>query len=208
MKKELLIKAIYIAIDGLFQIQPDEGFSKKLEEIKPRELTDVATLRIQRLPNSEITMLSFDTWRTVLVTVLANKDQVRHALRWAALVKDVLLDPESSDLYLFIAFENQADLTIESCIHLESTEQFCRKYVLRPEETPEQLVERTFLAPLISSSMNTRVSDPLIAAFSNTGSQHTWFNTAEQNRWQKIFLSGKKGDELVDELFRKRSENS
>lgn len=208
MTKELLITAIDIAIDGRFQIDPNEGFLKKLEEIKPSELTDAAVLRIQRLPSSEGPTLSLDTWRTVLVTVLVNKVQLRLAFEWAALVKETLLDPESSDLYLFIAFGNHINLTIEYCILIESTEQFCRKYVLRPEETPEQLIERTFLAPLINSSVNNRISDPLLAAFSITGNQRTWFNTAEQNKWQKIFLSGKKGDELVDELFSERPENS
>lgn len=208
MTKELLISAIYIAIDGRFQIDPNEDFLKKLEEIKPSELTDAAALRIQRLPSSEGATLSLDTWRTVLVTVLANEDQLRHAFEWAALVKETLLDPESSDLYLFIAFENQTNLQIESCISIESTDPFCRKYVLRPAETPEQLIERTFLAPLTSSSVNNSISNPLLAAFSSTETQHPWFNATEQNRWHKIFLSGKTGHDLVDELFKERPENS
>lgn len=200
MKKEEFIEAINKAINGRFKIQPKKD-APKFDEIKPSELTDVTVFRIQKIPILQNTSIPLQYWRTILVTLLKNDSQLEKALQWAALVKEALLDPESSDLYLFIIFDNSVNITMESCIRIESTEQFCRKYVARPEESPEQLIERTFLTPLADLSAKNILFDPLISAFSSLESKYPSFNTLTQNKWREAFLSGKNGSEIINELF-------
>ncbi|MGC3835668.1 hypothetical protein ACPSKX_16235 [Moritella viscosa] len=96
---------------------------------------------------------------------------------------------------------NACNLSLEEATKIESSEQFCRKYVTRPNEALSALLARTFLCPLVGADLHTNISDPLIDAFKKTGVEHTWFNESEQSLWRKAFLSGESGSDLVDMLF-------
>lgn len=201
MKMENFIHALNGAVDGRFKMQHTED-GLKLEEIRPGKLTDVKVFRLQKIPTLPKTTNPLQYWKTILVTVLKKDSELGNALQWAALAKDALLDPESADLYLFIIFEDNVNVPIETCIRIESTEQFCRKYVSRPGESPENLIERTFLAPLENlNENNNALFDPILKAFTFVEKEYSIFNTNEQNKWREAFLSGKNGSEIIDDLF-------
>jgi hypothetical protein len=112
------------------------------------------------------------------------------------------LGPESTDLYLFLAFNSI--ISTEECLRIESTEQFCRKYVLLPNEEIFDLLDRTFLQEFISSEDTAKSTDPLERAFSNTLDQFSWLTPEVQKRWKKAF-SELSGSDLFDELLEGRS---
>ena len=201
MLKESLISEINIAISDRYIILSENSIIDKIEEIKPEELTETDILLLKRNNKFNINESTLNGWKTILITLLANKEELEYALRWAAITKEALLDPESSDLYLLILFENYENIAEGSCIRIETTEQFCRKFVLRPNETVQQLINRTFLKSITELRKETRISDPLSSALSSTALKHNWLNISEQSHWRKLFLTGKAGCDIIDELF-------
>jgi hypothetical protein len=139
-------------------------------------------------------------WRTILLASISDKEEILNVIKWAAACRDLLTEPEASDLYLFIEGA-RCNLSLEEATKIESSEQFCRKYVTRPDELLPEFLKRTFLQPLIGDDSDTRISDPLLDALKKTGEEHSWFIEKEQMLWRNAFLSGKTGSDLVDELF-------
>jgi hypothetical protein len=115
--------------------------------------------------------------------------------------KEELLDPESADLYLIVMLENM-DLTLEECVSMEASEKFCRKFILRPDETIEDLMKRTFLPVIIEDKTTDAVFDPLTVALNDTGKDAEWFSANERDRWRALLLSSKSGHDLVEKLFK------
>lgn len=192
MSYENLIQGISLAIRDRFSIDTDS--CANILALCPQELSEKAMLRFERITEPKL-----PTRKTVLIVSIEDDSRTVHALRWAAIAKEILTDPESSDLYLFICFKQNVPL--EVCLRIESTEQFCRKYVLHPAETIEHFLERTFLAKPASSSQGSLSADPLIKSFVSVEVENSWFNTEEQNRWKTILLSGSTGSDLIEELF-------
>ena len=199
MSYEKLIEGINLKIKDRFNIDSDS--CKSILSLCPHELTVKDVFRLERIANPKV-----NTRKTILVVGIEDDKQTVDVLRWAAITKEILVDPESSDLYLFICF-NQTIL-LEVCMKIESTEQFCRKYVMHPDETVEHFLERTFLSKPASASAGLLNADPLLKSFVSVGAEHDWFKTGEQNKWKEILLSGLTGSELIEELFNfKKSEN-
>lgn len=199
MSYEKLIEGFNLKIKDRFNIDSDS--CESILSLCPLELVVRNVFRLERIANPKV-----NTRKTILAVGIEDDKQTVDALRWAAITKEILVDPESSDLYLFICF-NQTVL-LEVCMKIESTEQFCRKYVMHPDETVEHFLERTFLAKPASASSGLLSADPLIKSFVSVEGEHDWFKTEEQNKWKEILLSGLTGSELIDELFNlKKSEN-
>jgi hypothetical protein len=192
MSYEELIKAITLKAKDRFNI--DSNSFENILSLCPQELTIRTLLRLERIAQPKI-----QTRKTILVVGIEDVDQTVHALRWAAIAKELLVDPESSDLYLFICFNQSVPLDV--CLMIESTEQFCRKYVLHPEETVEHFLERTFLAKASSPTQGSLSADPLIKSFVSVQLEHNWFDANEQNNWKSTLLGGLTGYELIEELF-------
>jgi hypothetical protein len=74
-----------------------------------------------------------------------DNEQLERVLTLAANIRAELLGAEPYDLYLFLGVKNPP-ANNDPCLRLEATEQFCRKYVLRPDESVHDLLERTFLS--------------------------------------------------------------
>lgn len=199
MSYEKLIESFNLKIKDRFNIDSDS--CESILSLCPQELAVKKVFRLERIANPKV-----NTRKTILIVGIEDDKQTVDALRWAAITKEILVDPESSDLYLFICF-NQTVL-LEVCMKIESTEQFCRKYVMHPDETVEHFLERTFLAKPASASVGLLSADPLKKSFVSVGGEHDWFITEEQNKWKEILLSGLTGSELIEELFNlKKSEN-
>lgn len=181
-------------IQDRFTIVDDE-VSQEIFSLSPEELSKKYIIRLKRI-NSH---MEINNRKTILLVGLENIDQLTYVLKWASIAKEILLDPESADLYLFICFDNE--ITHDMCIRIESTDQFCRKYVLRHNETYDQFIERTFLAKLNSSGQELLSTDPLLKAFSLVEDDHAWFTSKEQIRWKTSLLSGLTGSDLIEDLF-------
>jgi len=172
-------------------------FKKELVELKHNKIPNKKVLRFCRqLPSDESNQFG----KTILVTGI-EPDQIRDVLQWAALCKEVLLDPETSDVYLFIMWPGEYNPSIEECLRIEANEDFCRKFVLRPGETVESFIERTFLKKIDAPEPLDLGQDPLISAFSGLEQQFSWLDEGEKARWRAAFNSGASSFELFNTLL-------
>jgi len=200
MKIEYLLSEIAKIINDRFIIDNSQ-LSNRLIDEAPSELSIKQVIRIKHNNCPDLT-----TFKTILVVSIENEKELVYPLKWIATVKEMLLDPESADLYLFV-FQN-GNISLESCLRIESTEQFCRKYILYPEESFEHFLGRTFFTKLAVSAEDILDSDPLLKAFSAVQKDHKWFASNEQKRWAEIFLSGKTSAELIEDLITINTENN
>ncbi|HTJ51804.1 MAG TPA: ABC-three component system middle component 1 [Cyclobacteriaceae bacterium] len=196
-----IIEIITEAVKERFIPDQQSAEINSLKALAPVSLSKIEVLRLQRISTGT------QGWRTLIIAFLNSSKDIDDALQWSASCKDELLDPEASDLYLIIII-NEISLTVEECISIEANEKFCRKFILRPDESLNQLMERTFLTPVIEASIDEQILDPFTVALRDTGLLEEWFNNKEQQNWRKIFLSGKIGAELIDQLFGDMEEES
>ena len=185
-------------IDDCFEFENNADFENELLSLADEDLKRKEILRIKRLG------IKVDRWKTlVLVEIEADNEndikvELKKAISWLASVKESLLGTESTDLYLFLAFNSM--VSIEECLRIESTEQFCRKYVLLPGEEISEFVNRTFLQKIIYSADTIIAEDPLERAISETVAKYSWLTPEIQKKWKKAF-SDLSGSELVDALL-------
>ena len=144
--------------------------------------------------------------RTLLITIVQEKTQFDHALQWAADVREILLNNERSDLYLYIFSTNL--FNNEQCINFEADERFCRKYVSRPSETIKDVFNRSFLHEYDTSIELSGFTDPVQEALGKTHLAYSWFNEDNQLQWKKALLTGKSGLDLAELLLKNPNENS
>lgn len=150
--------------------------------------------RLKRSNKAEL-----NTYRTILLVQLNETDALKNALQWVAAVKNSLTDPETSDLYLILISDNSI-FTIDDSMRIESTEQFCKKYVQRGNENPESLIRRTCLAGLSVRSDDSIQSDPVKKALLETSQKYIWFEESVQAIWEEAFISDDNGNELLDRI--------
>jgi hypothetical protein len=110
--------------------------------------------------------------------------------------------------YLFILWHNDSAPSIEECLRVEANEDFCRKFVLRPNESAESFITRTFLKKVDAPHPLDLGQDPLISAFSGLEEQYDWFDEAEKTKWKEAFNSGASGSDLFNALITHKSENN
>lgn len=128
--------------------------------------------------------------RTLLVACGADapEETARAALRWAADVRDALPEPEPADLYLFLDTPLQHDIGAR----IEADDRFCRRFVVRAKEPPEDLLDRTFLATMTESNPSEAPSDPLSDAFKALPEVPA--------SWRAALLGETRGGELAEDL--------
>jgi hypothetical protein len=182
-----------------YEISDNTSFENELISIADEDLKHRNILRLKRLGRK------IDSWKTIVVVEIEANDEtsikveLKKAINWLASVKESLLGTESADLYMFLAF--YGDVSKEECLRIESTEQFCRKYVLLPDEEITEFLNRTFIQKLVSHENITHSEDPIEKAFSITSAQHSWLTPEIQKRWKKAF-SDLSGNELSDALLK------
>lgn len=138
-------------------------------------------------------------WRTVLIATfpldLAN---IQRAFRWAADVRDMLPEPQTADLYMFLLIQG---VDAEDAARLETDDRFCRKVVAREKEDVSSFLDRSFLAALAPAGSSDGISDPLLAALEALKKTHSWVEP-HLPQWHELLLSGKAGAEIADALKR------
>lgn len=181
--------------DGRYMIVDNDDVILHLAKITPDELTDIGIVRLKRIKNAS------KYWKTIVISTIQSISELSTVFTWIANIKEELVDPESADLYLFTAIHD-AELSDELCTNLEASEQFCRKYILRPNERISNMLERTFMSNLLGQQVEGDIVDPLHMAIEKTALKKTTFSESKQNHWREALLSGKSGAELIDALFK------
>lgn len=134
-------------------------------------------------------------WRTVLLIELpSHSAQAAH--QWAASIRDVLPEPETSDLFMFIILQ---EATHDEAIRIETDDRFCRKVVARQQETPMEFLDRTFLATLDPPGNVETLSDPLVAALHALSSAQSWTKD-HIDFWKTELLSTTNGADVARSL--------
>ncbi|MBP0945003.1 ABC-three component system middle component 1 [Pseudomonas alliivorans] len=134
-------------------------------------------------------------WRTVLLIELPSF-AVQSAHHWAANVRDVLPEPETSDLYMFLVI---GQVSNDEATRIETDDRFCRKVVVRQLETESEFLDRTFLASLEPPGNAESLSDPLVSALKTLTSTHIWTETLVP-AWRSELLSNANGADVVKAL--------
>src|SRR5665647_1442449 len=192
MKIEELNTFINDYIKGRFQVEATEGASNFFCDLDAKKIVKKNVLRIQRIKQSSNS--NPENWKTLLIAEIQNKEEIQSALEWSAIVKDALLDPETADLYLFIIFDrNVIDILVDECYNIESSEQYCRKYIQRPGDTAIELIERTFLSKMEDVQQQGEAVDPINTVMAAIEEKHPWFTDKEQKKWRTALLSDNSG---------------
>lgn len=137
-------------------------------------------------------------YKTILVACSENIEDLSKTLYWAANVRDNLPEPCTADLYLFLSINN---ISIDECNRIEADDQYCRKFIKKPDETTEEFIKRTFLVLPLPQNKIMTVNDPITIALHNTAKEYPNFAVAEQEYWYKELLSSKRGEELAEQIL-------
>lgn len=180
MTFQQLRAAINQRAEGRYEVHPAKAMELPMVE---------HTSEILRLKRSSIDKAG---WRTVLLIELPSH-LVKAAHQWAANIRDVLPEPETSDLYMFIILQGT---THDEATRIETDDRFCRKVVTRQEETPMEFLDRTFLAALDPPGNVEMLSDPLIAALQALSSAQSWTKD-HIDRWKTELLSTTNGADVA-----------
>jgi hypothetical protein len=158
MTLQQLTAAISLRAEGRYEVQ----LADAMEFPEVDHASQILRLKRARIDKAG--------WRTVLLIELPSH-AVQAAHQWAANVRDVLPEPETSDLYMFIIL---GDTTHDEATRIETDDRFCRKVVARQQETPIEFLDRTFLAALDPPGEVETLSDPLVAALQALSSAQSW----------------------------------
>ena len=190
-------------IEARFSIKSQGTIENEMIEVASENLQNKKLLRFFRPQETSEPRL-----KTLLVVGINSHDYLKDVLQWAALCKELLLDPETADIYLAIMWTEETQPSIEECLRIEASEDFCRKFVLRPNETKELFVERTFIAKVDAPTPLDLGQDPLISAFSVLEQEFAWFNDEEKVKWREAFSSGTSSFDLFNTLINNKSESN
>ena len=184
MKTQEIEAEIRTRAQNRFEVSVHQSLALLVEP----SLTDVSAIKLRRAAKPD------SSGRTVLLAVIDKVEDWKAVSRWTAQVRDMLPEPETSDLYLILLAEG---FSIHNCSRIEADEQFCRKFVTSSLEQIPSLLDRTFLASLSSSDIGSVLDDPVITAFHSTQIKHSWFTDTWQEHWLTNFLGDKAGKDLV-----------
>ncbi len=203
MTFDQFISYIHHQIEARFSIISQGTIENEMIEVASENLQNKELIRFFRpLETSEPSL------KTLLVVGINLDSNLKDVLQWAALCKELLLDPETADIYLAIMWTKETQLSIEECLRIESSEDFCRKFVLRPNETKESFLERTFITKVEAPTPLDLGQDPLISAFSVLEQEFAWFNDEEKVKWRQAFSSGMSSFDLFNTLINNQSESN
>lgn len=180
--------AIENRAEGRYEVAINNNISELV--LPPTEI-DFTVLRLKRVNQKRA------GWRTVLIAAFPfNLEKIQLAFRWAADVRDLLAEPQTADLYMFMAMEG---ITSEDAARLEADDRFCRKVVVREQESVDSFLDRGFLATLSPSDSTNTISDPLLASLNAMVLEHSW---AERHldTWRELLLSGRPSGDIAEAL--------
>lgn len=174
-------------------------------DVCAKEVTELMLPKVQydshvlRLKRSHIKAAG---WRTVLLIDLPLM-ALQAANQWAADVRDVLPEPETADLYMFLMI---SDISKNDAARIETDDRFCRKVVVRESEAAGDFLNRTFLAALDPAGDVETLSDPLVSALNTLSAAHPW-SVPHIAVWRAQLLTNKNAADVVRVLTDSLSES-
>lgn len=174
-------------------------------EVCPRDVTELMLPEVDyesdviRLKRSHIEKAG---WRTILLIELPLA-ALQAANQWAADVRDVLPEPETADLYMFLMISGIAK---DDAARIETDDRFCRKVVVRESEAAADFLNRTFLAALDPAGDVETLSDPLVSALNALTKAHPW-SAPHIAAWKAELLTNRNGADVVRVLTDSLSED-
>lgn len=198
MRFEGIKSGINNLISERYNVDEDCETNAKLMSLSDEELRHKEVIRMKRKDRD------VGSWKTVaLVEIEGSLDkdikyELKMAIRWLANIKENLLGAENTDLYLFLSLPEEVGN--DEGTRIESTEQFCRKYVIRPDEEISAFLNRTFLQNPYNVEQDNGVKDPIEAALEETSKEYSWLTIEMRKRWRQAF-SSLNGNELSDALI-------
>lgn len=199
MKFENIRSQIFNLIADRYVIDDNAHYEEELKNLAQIDLIHKWIFRIKRKG------IQSNSWKTLVFIEIetdneeSTRREFKKAVNWIAFIKESLLGEENTDLYMFLALSNS--VSEEECLRIESTEQFCRKYVLLPNEEISDFLNRTFLQKLLNNLGDNNLDDPIEKAFSKTIAQHNWLTPELKRTWIKAF-SELSGSELADAILK------
>lgn len=203
MTFDQLVLYIIHQIKARFSIKSQGPIENEMIEIASENLQNKKLLRFFRPLETLEPHL-----KTLLIVGINSDNYLKDVLQWVALCKELLLDPETADIYLVIMWTGETQPSIEECLRIEASEDLCRKFVLRPNEIKESFVERTFITKVDAPTPLDLGQDPLISAFSVLEQEFSWFNDDEKVKWREAFTSGSSSFDLFNTLINNKSESN
>lgn len=182
-----LIKAITERAEHRYEIRsPDTD-----EMISPSADIGISAIQLKRINRQNA------GWRTVLITAFpCDHDNIQSAFRWAADVRDILAEPQTADLYMFMLIEG---VESEDAARFETDDRFCRKVVLRDGEDIDSFLDRSFLASLTPARGGSDINDPLLASLDSLLKAHSWVKP-HLDTWRELLLSDKSEEDVIHSL--------
>lgn len=174
-------------------------------DVCPRDVTELILPEVDyesgviRLKRSHIEKAG---WRTILLIELP-LTALQAANQWAADVRDVLPEPETADLYMFLMIRGIAK---DDAARIETDDRFCRKVVVRESEVAGDFLNRTFLAALDPAGDVETLSDPLVSALNALTKAHPW-SAPHIAAWKAELLTNQNGADVVRVLTDSLSED-
>lgn len=182
-----MVEAISKRAQGRYEILS----SKNFELASPSTEFESTTVQLKRVKQEG------SGWRTVLIAALPfDSAKIQGAFRWAADVRDMLVEPQTADLYMFMLIEGIAS---EDAARLETDDRFCRKIVVREQEDVSSFLDRSFLATLSPAGSANDISDPLLASLNSLAMAHSWV-VPHLEVWRELLLSGRSGSDIAEAL--------
>jgi len=137
-----------------------------------------AVCRLQRSDNAR--------WRTILVADAPYSEAaIQSAYSWAANVRERLPGTQSADLYMLIVMR---DVPFEEAVKIETDDNFCRKYVLGPDESIDNFFDRTFLGPVKAQSDGGPLQNPVVTALQSVVKNHAWVGAVIE-QWEQVLVN-------------------
>lgn len=182
-----MVAAISKRAEGRYETFSSNNF----ELASPSTEFESATVQLKRVNQDGA------GWRTVLIAAFAfDSATIQNAFRWAADVRDMLVEPQTADLYMFMLIEGIAP---EDAARLETDDRFCRKIVVREQEDVSSFLDRSFLAPLSPAGSANDINDPLLASLNSLALAHSWV-VPHLEVWRELLLSGRSGSDIAEAL--------
>ncbi|WP_321865830.1 ABC-three component system middle component 1 [Paraburkholderia tropica] len=177
-----LTGAIIQRVEGRYDVCPTDVTELMLPEVEYNS-------HVVRLKRSHIELAG---WRTVLLIELP-LTALQAANQWAADVRDVLPEPETADLYMFLMI---SDISKDDAARIETDDRFCRKVVVRKSEAAGDFLNRTFLAALDPAGDVETLNDPLVSALNALSAARPW-SAPHIAAWRAQLLTNKNGADVV-----------
>ena len=187
----LTIPEMVAAISKRAEDRYEVSLSDSFESALPSNDIDSTTVQLKRINREGA------GWRTVLIAAFPfDLAKVQGAFRWAADVRDMLAEPQTADLYMFMLIEGIAS---EDAARLETDDRFCRKVVVREQENLDSFLDRTFLATLSPAGSSDNISDPVLTSLNSLSFARPWVEPYLET-WRELLLSGQSGVDIADAL--------